>query len=195
MPPQCRTPLTFASTRLQKCATSVHRRRRAHREQPGRRLPCILHFARTRGDRSGVASPRSWTEDEARCRATGIPDSVGLATKPASAAHMIDRALDSGVHASWAAGDEVYGSNPHLRTALEQRAARLHPRCRLRPTRSSPAQAGAGAVPARTCRLRVCAEMRCLCAGRRCLQGRSPGTVGRTSHAVDERTRRRRNGL
>ncbi|GGV05211.1 transposase [Streptomyces filipinensis] len=65
--------------------------------------------------------PRSWTEDTARCQAAGIPDTVGFATKPALAARMIGRALDAGVPASWVAGDEVYGGNPHLRTALEQR--------------------------------------------------------------------------
>lgn len=52
--------------------------------------------------------PRSWTEDTARCRAAGIPDSVAFPTKPALAARMIGRALDAGVCASWVAGDEVY---------------------------------------------------------------------------------------
>lgn len=65
--------------------------------------------------------PRSWTEDPARCRAAGIPDAVGFTTKPALAARMIGRALDAGVAASWVAGDEVYGGNPHLRTELEKR--------------------------------------------------------------------------
>ncbi|MFI5775173.1 IS701 family transposase [Streptomyces sp. NPDC051658] len=65
--------------------------------------------------------PRSWTEDRARSRAAGIPDTVDFATKPALAARMIGRALDAGVLASWVAGDEVYGGNPHLRTALEKR--------------------------------------------------------------------------
>ncbi|MCH5677997.1 IS701 family transposase [Streptomyces gilvus] len=65
--------------------------------------------------------PRSWTEDAVRCRAAGIPDAVGFATKPALAARMIGRALDSGVAASWVAGDEVYGGNPHLRGELERR--------------------------------------------------------------------------
>lgn len=44
-----------------------------------------------------------------------------FATKPALAARMISRALDAGVLVSWVAGDEVYGSNPHLRAALEHR--------------------------------------------------------------------------
>ncbi len=65
--------------------------------------------------------PRSWTEDTARCRAAGIPDSGAFATKPALAARMIGRALDAGVLASWVARDEVYGGNPHLRTELENR--------------------------------------------------------------------------
>ncbi|MFE2070110.1 IS701 family transposase [Streptomyces sp. NPDC059467] len=65
--------------------------------------------------------PRSWTDDTARCQAAGIPDNVAFATKPALAVRMITRALDVGVPASWVAGDEVYGANPHLRTALENR--------------------------------------------------------------------------
>lgn len=50
-----------------------------------------------------------------------MPDTVGFTTKPALAARMIGRALDAGVPASWVAGDEVYGGNPHLRTELERR--------------------------------------------------------------------------
>jgi hypothetical protein len=34
---------------------------------------------------------------------------------------MIERALDAGTPARWVAGDEVYGDNPHLQTALEHR--------------------------------------------------------------------------
>lgn len=65
--------------------------------------------------------PRSWTEDRQRCASAGIPEQIGFATKPALAARMITRALDSGVLARWVAGDEVYGGNPALRTVLEQR--------------------------------------------------------------------------
>ncbi|MCG5446144.1 IS701 family transposase [Micromonospora sp. NIE79] len=65
--------------------------------------------------------PRSWAEDRQRCASAGIPEQIGFATKPALAARMITRALDSGVLARWAAGDEVYGGNPALRTVLEQR--------------------------------------------------------------------------
>jgi SRSO17 transposase len=65
--------------------------------------------------------PRSWTDDAERCRAAGVPDQVGFATKPALATKMICRALDAGVPAAWVAGDEVYGANPKLRAELERR--------------------------------------------------------------------------
>jgi SRSO17 transposase len=65
--------------------------------------------------------PRSWTDDPARCRAVGVPDEVGFATKPKLATTMICRALDAGVPAAWVTGDEVYGANPGLRAALEAR--------------------------------------------------------------------------
>jgi SRSO17 transposase len=45
--------------------------------------------------------PRVWTDDPERCRAVGVPDEVGFATKPELAMAMICRALDAGVPASW----------------------------------------------------------------------------------------------
>jgi SRSO17 transposase len=65
--------------------------------------------------------PRSWTDDPERCRAVGVPDEVGFATKPALAQAMVCRALDAGVPAGWVAGDEVYGADPGLRATLEAR--------------------------------------------------------------------------
>jgi SRSO17 transposase len=65
--------------------------------------------------------PASWISDPRRRRAAGIPDDVAFATKPALARQMIDRALDAGVAAGWIAGDEVYGGDPRLRAAMEQR--------------------------------------------------------------------------
>lgn len=65
--------------------------------------------------------PKSWTSDPARCSAAGVPEQVEFATKPALARDMIVRALEAGVPARWVAGDEVYGNNPTLRTALETR--------------------------------------------------------------------------
>lgn len=65
--------------------------------------------------------PKAWTDDPQRCAAAGVPDDVVFATKPALARAMIDRALDAGVPASWAAGDEVYGADPALRKDLAAR--------------------------------------------------------------------------
>ncbi|MFD8968926.1 IS701 family transposase [Streptomyces sp. NPDC059568] len=63
--------------------------------------------------------PKSWTSDPDRCEQAAVPDTVGFATKPHLGQQMTERALDAGVSAAWAAGDEVYGDNPNLRTALE----------------------------------------------------------------------------
>lgn len=65
--------------------------------------------------------PKSWTSDPARCARAGVPEDVKFATKPQLARAMITRALDAGVPARWAAGDEVYGADPALRAELEAR--------------------------------------------------------------------------
>jgi SRSO17 transposase len=65
--------------------------------------------------------PRSWTDDPARCRAVGVPEQVGFATKPELARAMICRALYAGVPAAWVTGDEVYGNSAGLHAELEAR--------------------------------------------------------------------------
>jgi SRSO17 transposase len=65
--------------------------------------------------------PRSWTSNQERCAAAGVPEDTVFATKPALASRMILRALDGGVPAGWVAADEVYGGNPALRADLEKR--------------------------------------------------------------------------
>ncbi|MGW5465110.1 IS701 family transposase [Streptomyces sp. NPDC003996] len=65
--------------------------------------------------------PRSWTADHDRCRAAGLPEETSFATKPELATRMVTRFLDADHRAAWVAADEVYGGNPHLRTALEER--------------------------------------------------------------------------
>jgi SRSO17 transposase len=65
--------------------------------------------------------PKSWTDDRARRELAGVPADVEFATKPTLAQRMTISALDGGVTARWAAGDEVYGNDPKLRTALEDR--------------------------------------------------------------------------
>nr|WP_096336186.1 IS701 family transposase [Pseudofrankia asymbiotica] len=65
--------------------------------------------------------PQSWISDPARCQAAGVPDGVAFRTKPELARTMIATALDAGVPARWATGDEVYGNDPALRAALARR--------------------------------------------------------------------------
>jgi SRSO17 transposase len=65
--------------------------------------------------------PRSQTADPDRCRTAGLGEESPFATKPELAALMVTRFLDAGHRAAWTAGDEVYGGNPKLRTALEER--------------------------------------------------------------------------
>ncbi|MBT2363941.1 IS701 family transposase [Streptomyces sp. ISL-10] len=65
--------------------------------------------------------PRSWTCDPDRCRAAGLGEDTTFATKPELARTMIERFLDAGHHVGWVTGDEVYGGNPKLREALEER--------------------------------------------------------------------------
>ena len=64
--------------------------------------------------------PKSWTADEDRCAAAGIPAGITFATKPQLARKMIGRAVTARVPFRWVAGDEVYGDNGPLRTWLEQ---------------------------------------------------------------------------
>lgn len=65
--------------------------------------------------------PRSWTDQPNRCQTAGLDPDTVFATKPELANRMITRFLHAGHQASWVAGDEVYGGNSKLRTALEQR--------------------------------------------------------------------------
>lgn len=65
--------------------------------------------------------PRSWTCDPDRCRAAGLGEDTIFATKPDLARRMIERFLEAGHRVGWVTGDEVYGGNPKLRTAVEER--------------------------------------------------------------------------
>jgi SRSO17 transposase len=65
-----------------------------------------------------VYLPRSWTDDPQRCRAAGVPDEVGFATRSELAADMIDAAVAAGTPARWVAADEAYGNNTALRAHL-----------------------------------------------------------------------------
>jgi SRSO17 transposase len=80
-----------------------------------------LAYAAARGyafiDRA-LYLPRSWTDDQARCRAADVPADTEFATRPALALVMITSAVTAGTPARWAAGDEVYGNDPKLRAGI-----------------------------------------------------------------------------
>jgi SRSO17 transposase len=63
--------------------------------------------------------PKDWTEDRERCRAAGIGDEVGFATKQTLARRMIERAVEAGVPFGWVTADEVYGNDTMFRLWLE----------------------------------------------------------------------------
>jgi SRSO17 transposase len=62
--------------------------------------------------------PQDWFEDELRCKAAGIPDSIEFKKKPELAQEMLQRAFDNQMKPSWVLGDEVYSSYK-LRVFLE----------------------------------------------------------------------------
>ncbi len=62
--------------------------------------------------------PASWCADADRCAAAGVPDGTEFMTKPRLALAMIEDALGQGVRVGFVTGDEVYGADPVLRTAL-----------------------------------------------------------------------------
>jgi SRSO17 transposase len=53
--------------------------------------------------------PKAWTDDPARMAAAHVPDGTSVATKPALAARMIERAIAADVPFAWVAADSVYG--------------------------------------------------------------------------------------
>jgi SRSO17 transposase len=84
----------------------------------------FLSYASSRGhtlvDRE-LYLPKSWTDDQERCREAHVPEEVTFATKPELARRMLERALDADLPVAWVIGDTVYGSAQPLRTALETR--------------------------------------------------------------------------
>lgn len=63
--------------------------------------------------------PAVWTGDRDRCRAAGIGEQVGFATKPELARRMIERAVAAKLPFAWVAADEAYGQNRALRRWLD----------------------------------------------------------------------------
>jgi SRSO17 transposase len=63
--------------------------------------------------------PQEWTDDAARCRRAGIPETRTFQTKPQLAMLLLQRLQRAGVEVSWVVADTVYGGNPELRTWLD----------------------------------------------------------------------------
>lgn len=63
--------------------------------------------------------PKEWTDDRARCRGAGVPDSEQFATKPVRGRRMLERALEAEVPFGWVTADEAYGQDTKFRLWLE----------------------------------------------------------------------------
>ena len=63
----------------------------------------------------------SWTSDQDRCAAAGVPeDRQGYRSKTSLALEMLQRALERGdLRAGWVAGDDAFGMSPSFRDGLE----------------------------------------------------------------------------
>jgi SRSO17 transposase len=66
-----------------------------------------------------LSRPQEWTQDRERCPRAGIPQERLFATKPALARHMLERAFQAGVPATWVPSDSVYGEDRRLRRWFE----------------------------------------------------------------------------
>jgi SRSO17 transposase len=64
--------------------------------------------------------PRSWTGDQERLAAAGVPGEAVFRTKPQLLELMIGRAVAAGVPFGWVTADEAYGDNGPLRAYLEE---------------------------------------------------------------------------
>jgi SRSO17 transposase len=94
----------------------------------GKRENCqvgvFLAYASSRGqafiDRE-LYLPEEWALDKERRQRAGVPEEVGMRTKPELAKVMLGRALEAGVKAAWVVADSVYGDSRPLGMFLEDR--------------------------------------------------------------------------
>ena len=68
----------------------------------------------------GFYLPESWTSDQDRCEAAGVPEErQGYRSKTQLALEMLQRALERGhLKAGWVAGDDAFGMSPSFREGL-----------------------------------------------------------------------------
>jgi len=64
--------------------------------------------------------PKAWTDDRDRCRAAGIGDDIGFATKNELGLAMLERAVRAGIPFGWVTADEAYGQVSRLRRWMEE---------------------------------------------------------------------------
>jgi SRSO17 transposase len=87
-------------------------------------IGAFLAYASRRGqafiDRE-LYLPEEWAHDQERRKRTGVPEEVGMRTKPELAKEMLQRALDAGVQAAWVVADSVYGDTRRLGMFLQER--------------------------------------------------------------------------
>ena len=64
--------------------------------------------------------PESWTSDDARCAAAGVPaDKRQYRSRTELALEILERALERGhLRAEWVAGDDAFGMSPSFRENL-----------------------------------------------------------------------------
>jgi SRSO17 transposase len=94
----------------------------------GKRENCqvgvFLAYASCRGqafiDRE-LYLPVEWVDDRERREQAGVPEEVGMRTRPELAKEMLGRALEGGVKARWVVADSVYGDTRRLGMFLEER--------------------------------------------------------------------------
>jgi SRSO17 transposase len=86
--------------------------------QTGVFLSLVSPLGHTLVDRE-LYLPQEWTDDPARCRRAGIPETRTFQTKPQLAMLLLQRLQRAGVELSWVVADTVYGGNPELRTWLD----------------------------------------------------------------------------
>ena len=87
--------------------------------QAGMFLAYVSPLGRALVDK-GLYLPKSWTSEEARCAAAGVPaERRGYRSKTELALELLQRALAWGhLEAQWVAGDDAFGMSPSLRDDL-----------------------------------------------------------------------------
>jgi len=69
--------------------------------------------------------PESWSNDRARCREAGIPDTMVCRPKTEIALELYDRAVAHGVRFAWMTFDEWYGVKPAFLQAFDARGQKF----------------------------------------------------------------------